>query len=49
MILDLKTIKYYYLTTGENNKRKSHIQNIYKDLDITEVNPVQNNSFVQAL
>lgn len=40
MNLNLKTIKYYYLTTGRNDLRKNHIMDILKDYDLTEVNPI---------
>jgi hypothetical protein len=40
MIINLKKIKYYFLTTGKNDKRKKHILDTFRDYDITEVNPV---------
>ena len=40
MKIKLKKIPIYFLTTGNNDKRKKHILNIFKDYNITEVNPV---------
>ena len=40
MIINLKKIKYYFLTTGRDNERKNHIIDIFKEYDITEVNPM---------
>lgn len=40
MRINLKTIKYYFLTCDTNGKRKEHIMDIFKGYNITEVNPV---------
>jgi hypothetical protein len=42
MLIDLKKIKYYFLTMGNNDERKNHIVDLFKDYDITEVNPILN-------
>jgi len=42
MLVDLKKIKYYFLTTGKDEERKNHMLDIFKDYDITEVNPILN-------
>jgi len=39
MQINLKTIKYYFITCN-NEIRRNHIFNEFKDYDITEVNPV---------
>ena len=39
MLINLDTIKYYFLTCN-NEKRKQHILKEFKEYDITEVNPV---------
>ena len=38
MLINLKNIKYYFLTCN-NELRKNHMINEFKDYDITEVNP----------
>jgi len=40
MIVDLKNIKYYFLTTGQDDQRRNHILTIFQKFDITEINPV---------
>jgi len=41
MKIDLKNIKYYFLTCN-NEIRREHFTKEFEDLDITEVNPVMN-------
>jgi hypothetical protein len=48
MIIDLKKIKYYFLTTGKDHERKNHIAEIFKDYDITEVNPILDIPILQS-
>lgn len=43
MLIDLKKIKYYFLTNN-NPVRKQHILNEFKDYNIKEVNPTLNNT-----
>lgn len=38
MIIDLKNIDYYYLTNN-NEKRKAHMENEFKNYNLIEVNP----------
>ena len=45
MIIDLKKIKYYYLTTRTNAKRVKHIEDILKKYDLTQVNPIMGENF----
>ena len=40
MIINLKTITYYYLTTGNNKKRESHIEKMLKGYIHNQVNPI---------
>jgi len=43
MIIDLETIKYYFLTY-KNEKRKNHMLNEFKHFDITAIESVPDNS-----
>jgi hypothetical protein len=40
MKVELKNIKYYFLTVDTNGNRKQHMIEILKEYDYTEVNPV---------
>lgn len=41
MKINLKNIKYYYLTTGRNKAREDHMIREFKDYDLFKVTPVQ--------
>jgi hypothetical protein len=40
MIIDLNTIKYYFLTVDTNGARKKHMIDTFGNYDITEINPI---------
>lgn len=40
MIMDLKKMNYYFLTTGTAPNKAKHVLQILKDYNITEINPV---------
>lgn len=40
MIINLKDIKFYFLTTGHHKFRSNHIKNMMKDYEIKEINPI---------
>ena len=40
MIITLKNINHYFLTTGKNQLRKTHMLNEFKEYNLIEVNPV---------
>lgn len=40
MIIDLKSINFYFLTCDTNGVRKKHMVEEFKDYKITEVNPI---------
>lgn len=44
MKINLKKINYYYLTTGKNLNKINHINDIFKNLNITQVNPCMDNN-----
>lgn len=42
MLITLKDINHYFLTTGKNELRKNHMLNEFKDYNPIEVNPILN-------
>lgn len=45
MKINLNEIKYYYLTTGDNISRINHMNEIFKNLELIQVNPYKDKSF----
>jgi len=42
MLITLKNINHYFLTTGKNDLRKKHMLDEFKEYNLIEVNPVLN-------
>ena len=40
--IDMKKIKYYFFTMPQSSKRKDHMKEIFKEYDLTEINPQLN-------
>ena len=49
MKINLNEIKYYYLTTGDNISRINHMNEIFKNLELTQVNPYKDKNFDKDL